>query len=271
MKDFKKATTFSDISKNKSNSTESTSNTSENKRSSGVVRNSHSINSSSGLFRNKQSGLKRLNMEQRQNHTVSGASTNSKNVYLNNTPETKVKFKKLEPYRRVILNIINAVEDIYELDVDVLTGAPDKLKDAPIQKLNEKLTARIKFTTAGNKREKNKKASAKIASLLYIGYSMQFNNVVRLDFNELTGESDIKRYLVKFVSVNSAIESKKTDLNAILFLLDSFEKSRMIGIFEDVAYRLLRLFYILVLYDNLIDASVVASLILQQINKREGK
>lgn len=259
---FKRATTFSEPSRNNERKEVPRSTT----NNSGGVRDNPSTSSKRVTRVISNPNIRRVNTEQKTSH-IQGTNTN---VYLNNTPETKAKFKRLEPYRRVMLRIINDIEDVYELDSDVITGAPDRLRDAPIQKLSQRLIERIKFTTAGKKREKNKKASAKVASLLYIGYSMQFNGVVRLDFNDLAGQSDIRRYLIRYANVKGAKDSSKTDLNAILFLLDSFEKTRLIGIYEDVAYRLLRLFYILVLYDNLIDASVVASLILQQINKREG-
>ena len=188
---------------------------------------------------------------------------NSADKEFEKTPLTKKIVGK--GYDSSIIKVINSIEDCYKLNAESGINGYKQLRDLPISLLHQTIGPRVDNMSGKAKRARNISAAGQMASLLYLDALLKFNQEYRINFENHPGISGVSGILSRFTNLEACKNNKKGYLNAILESLQLYESISLMRINWTTSYKLLRLFYILVLYDNLVDASIVANMTIYQV------
>lgn len=175
---------------------------------------------------------------------------------------------KTDSISKGLEKLLNEIEDKYKLDKEVKNRAQKscKLKTLPIRVVHEYIISTVRLVPANVRRSRNIEVSGIMGSVLYLSHLMEFRNLCRVDFRDHPGITSLVGLLGKFYKYKDCNYEKSSCLNAILESLELYESISMMRINTKLSYKLLRVFYLMVVYDNLIDASAIAKLILEQVS-----
>lgn len=175
---------------------------------------------------------------------------------------------KTDSISKGLEKLLNEIEDKYKLDKEVKNRAQKscKLKTLPIRAVHEYIISTVRLVPANVRRSRNIEVSGIMGSVLYLSHLMEFRNLCRVDFRDHPGITSLVGLLGKFYKYKDCNYEKSSCLNAILESLELYESISMMRINTKLSYKLLRVFYLMVVYDNLIDASAIAKLILEQVS-----
>lgn len=189
----------------------------------------------------------------------------NQNVNSSGVREGKIKTDSIS---KGLEKLLNEIEDKYKLDKEVKNRAQKscKLKTLPIRMVHEYIISTVRLVPANVRRSRNIEVSGIMGSVLYLSHLMEFRNLCRVDFRDHPGITSLVGLLGKFYKYKDCNYEKSSYLNAILESLELYESISMMRINTKLSYKLLRVFYLMVVYDNLIDASAIAKLILEQVS-----
>lgn len=181
------------------------------------------------------------------------------------TPSLK-RFKN-DPYLSSLLQLVNQLEIIYGLNSEQERTDNEirPLSDLEIVQLNTIVKRSLEKQNDKERRATNIKASGVMGSVLYLDYLLKFNQEYRIKFNDHPGIGALVGLLSKFKTLETCKEYKRTYMNAVIKSLQMYEQSSLMRINTKLSYKLLRMFYVLVMYDNISDASIVANMLLYQV------
>lgn len=173
-----------------------------------------------------------------------------------------------DKYTSSLLKIVDQLEEVYGLTNKESTeeGVEGRqIKELEIKEVNKYIKIALSHTNAKEKRQQNIKASGLMASVLYLEFLLHFNEELRISFKDHPGLGALIGLLSKFKTYDMCKDFKKVYLNAVLKSLQMYEETSMMRINTQVSYKYLRMFYILVMYDNISDAAIIADMLLYQI------
>lgn len=175
---------------------------------------------------------------------------------------------KTDSISKGLEKLLNEIEDRYKLDKEVKSRAQKscKLKTLPIREVHEYIVSTVRLVPANVRRSRNIEVSGIMGSVLYLSHLMEFRSLCRVDFRDHPGITTLVGLLGRFYKYKTCNYEKNEYLNAILESLELYESISMMRINTKLSYKLLRVFYLMVIYDNLIDASAIAKLILEQVS-----
>lgn len=170
-----------------------------------------------------------------------------------------------DPYQKALLKLVNQIEDIYKMDKEVKVKKTDKIKNLPVGSVHEYIIGTVTHVPSNIRRSRNIEVSGLMGSVLYLSHMMRFRKVAKVDFRDHPGIRQVVGILSRFKNIDTCQYEKKNYINAILESLEMYESVSVMRINVKLSYKLLRLFYLMVIYDNLADASAIADLILYQV------
>lgn len=170
-----------------------------------------------------------------------------------------------DPYQKALLKLVNQIEDIYKMDKEVKVKKTDKIKNLPVGSVHEYIIGTVTHVPSNIRRSRNIEVSGLMGSVLYLSHMMRFRKVAKVDFRDHPGIRQVVGILSRFKNIDTCQYEKKNYINAILESLEMYESVSLMRINVKLSYKLLRLFYLMVIYDNLADASAIADLILYQV------
>ena len=115
---------------------------------------------------------------------------------------------------------------------------------------------------------RNLAASKSLVLLSYISIRLKYYNKKRLDFSKYPGMRSAVRVLINFTKQRTVNMQTMRSLNKLIELLVIIEDD-YVQYRRGLAYRFIRLFIVLVLYGNFVNAAVVADFILNQLITKE--
>lgn len=174
---------------------------------------------------------------------------------------------KMDSISKGLLKLLDEIEDKYKLGRDIKVDAQksNDLKFVPIRQVHDYVMSTVSVVPATLRRSRNIEVSGIMGSVLYLSHLMEFRNLCRVDFRDHPGITQIVKLLGRFYKYDNCTYEKGEYLNAVLESLELYESVSMMRINTKLSYKLLRVFYLLIVYDNLIDASIIAKLILEQV------
>lgn len=172
---------------------------------------------------------------------------------------------KTDPISKNLLNLLNKIEDIYNLNKSIKTSRTEEVRNLGITVVQEYISSTVSFLPTNVRRSRNIEVSGVMGSVLYLSHVLKFKRLPRIDFSDHPGVTQLVAILGKFKNYDDCRYDKKAYLNAILKSLQLYESVSMMRINYKLSYKLVRVFYLMVVYDNLVDAAAIADLILNQL------
>ena len=176
---------------------------------------------------------------------------------------------KNDAYQKSLLKLVNQIEDVYKLDTIADTNTREEIRDLPINDLNNHLTGIVPSLSAVAKRERNLEVSGIMAGLNYLGFSIIIRNEERVSFDDHPALSSLIKSVSYFADGKQFLYDKdfQKNLITILTILEKYENKSFMRINIKLSYKLLRLIYLLLLYGNKLDASMVSIFVIDQARK----
>ena len=177
-------------------------------------------------------------------------------------PKEKPKDTMHDEYFKQLSSLLFKIEEIYDVNTVIEEGI--SLHKLPIYEFAKYITADVRKLSNREKVDKNIRVGALMASISYINSRLKFMQIKKLDFTVFGGMNKLLGTLEKFLYKETSTKRALLELNGLLNILKHREE-KSVNCTKTLAYRYLRLFYILIAYDNRVEASIIADLILNQI------
>ena len=174
----------------------------------------------------------------------------------------KNKKKALDKYGDHLLKLLFKIEEAYCIN-RILDNGLDVSKLGIIE-FSKVITSDVKSLNKKEITSRNVKTGGLMASVSYINQILKFKNLKKLDYTVYIGMDKLVGTLEKFLYKETSTKRALLEINALMNLLKQRE-AKHVNCNLTLAYRYLRIFYVLIAYDNRIDASIVADLILTQV------
>lgn len=163
-------------------------------------------------------------------------------------------------YITVLKNIISDLEGIYGLTAQI-NGT--NLSRFDIVDIVKHVKTDLKQKDSSEIYDKNVLAGKSLVLLSYVSSRMKFFHKKRLDFSVYPHLKVIGDTLIKFTNFKTVNSDNIKLVNKIIVVLSKIDK-RYVQYRYGLGYRFLRIFIIMVLYGNYVNAAVVADFILNQ-------
>lgn len=164
--------------------------------------------------------------------------------------------------------ILQSVEQIYGLnEVNELNLAVNKLDITDILSITQQ---NVKNKKSEEIYKMNEEVGKQIILLSFLMQRLQFFKKLELSFSNYPLMSEIIEILSLFLSHDTISEDAIRKLNRIVAIIETIDKKYIKFRFA-LGYRYVRIFIIMILYKNYINASIVASLIISQVAIAEQK
>lgn len=172
-----------------------------------------------------------------------------------------------DTYLTKLEQIVASIEGIYGLTAKSELGLEYWKAD-----MTDVISA-VSIAASGMSKEnvhaRNVAAGKQVVLLAYVKERMSYYKKKKLDFSSFPCMQIIAQILLAFTSRDRITVDSVKDLNKIVFIMSEIDakdvKCRYL-----LSYRYLRIFIIMALYGNYCNASVIASLILEQIIVKGG-
>ena len=174
--------------------------------------------------------------------------------------------KKMDTYVASLAEVIQRVEEVYELHSNSVGGVP--IAKQEITSVMAWCTDFVKTQDRTLIAGKNREAGSAIALLPYVLRRLCFFNKKRLDYSRYPAMDQVASVLLKFTKADTVTGSSVNEINKIVQLLSEIDK-KYPNFRGGLGYKFLRLFVLLVTFGNYVNASVVADLILRQFEVKE--
>lgn len=169
-------------------------------------------------------------------------------------------------YHQCLSEIIQSVEKIYGIQELVQHGSD-------ISTVLKAVNAEVMSIEKSKVASRNLEVGKQIVLLAYICFRLEFFHTSRLDFRQFLMLEEIDRVLELFVCRENYTSKNMRSVNRVIKLMAKMDESSA-AIRLGLAYRYLRCFIIMIIYNSACNASIVANLLLQQLriqNSIEGR
>ena len=189
------------------------------------------------------------------------------------SPISRIK----DPFKRILLSLIEQIEDIYKLNAPVSADTGIKVKDLGIRELNEYMMSVVKNLSAVVRKDRNIQVAGVMASFLYISEILVLKDNLKVSFIDHPGLHQLSLALTSIVGDGESSLAKKTKvdflynkkisvyLTHILLSLEKYEEGQGLRKSYQLNYRLLRVLYLLILYGNRLDSVIIATFCSNQV------
>lgn len=170
--------------------------------------------------------------------------------------------QKVDTYLQSLANICKKVESAYGMRDEL------NLANRDIKEVVAEINRRVTTEGVESIDSRNLAASKSLVLLSYISIRLKYYNKKRLDFSKYPGMRSAARVLINFTKQRTVNMQTMRSLNKLIELLVIIEDD-YVQYRRGLAYRFIRLFIVLVLYGNFVNAVVVADFILNQLITKE--
>lgn len=170
--------------------------------------------------------------------------------------EVKTAKSSMDKYNSYISQAIVELENLYGIS---------EYKHEEISKVFNQVLKDLNKKVGPVKMNLNARASAFIGHIQVIDNILQYYRMHKVEFNSLGNLREICSTLQLFIFDTKDVRGRNKKLNRLLIVLEEVERVNR-NFSEKISYRLIRVFCILIMYGNYVDASVLARFILSQIN-----
>lgn len=153
---------------------------------------------------------------------------------------------------------IEKIEEIYRIQEFARNGSDIT---AVIQSVN----SQIKSVSREEIATRNLEAGQHVVLLSYLCFRLEFFQTSRMDFKQFIMLEEIERVLSLFTDRENYTSKNMRSVNRIIKIMSKMDEHSAKLRFG-LAYRYLRLFIILIIYRSSCNSSIIANLLLQQIN-----
>lgn len=168
----------------------------------------------------------------------------------------------MDVYQRHLHNTVIEIEERYSLHT--LLSPNIKVVDLGIKEFLEEVRKIYESSKEEDIKTMNIRAGQKVAMLAYLDNRLRFFNYVKLDFSVYPSLDKVVSTLKIFTNKDTLNKDSRGYANIIAETLEQIEE-RFEIYRKSLGYKFLRLFLVLLIFNNDTDASVVANLIVNQI------
>ena len=172
------------------------------------------------------------------------------------TKEIKSAKSSMDKYNTYISQAIVELENLY--------GITD-YKHEEISKVFNQVLKSLNTKVGPMKMSLNARASAFIGHVQVINNILEYYRLHKVEFNSIGNLRELCTTLQLFIYDTEDVRGRNKKLNRLLIVLEDVERVNR-NFSEKISYRLVRMFCVLIMYGNYVDASVLARFILSQIN-----
>lgn len=171
-----------------------------------------------------------------------------------------------DSYFNKLSEIAAGIESVYGLDkANQLEVSYSKLDIETVLSYSAQRSASL---AAAQRNEQNAAAGRETVLLSYITVRLEFYGKYVLSYENYPYLGETAEILLNFLRKETITQARLRDLNRIIEILAELDKKYVSYRFS-LSYRYLRLFIIMIVYENYWNASVVARLLLMQMQTKE--
>lgn len=164
---------------------------------------------------------------------------------------------EMDSYVKALGSIVSESEKEYLAPFSL--GANDS-----IVKIIETVSKGITKIPKSTKVSKNEEVGRQIVLLSYLIYRLRFHGTKRLDFSNFPAMRELAEIVLRFTEKGGITGENLRSVNKIVTILSKVDE-RSTKARYGLGYRYVRLFMLLLLYGSYTNASIVANLILEQL------
>lgn len=180
--------------------------------------------------------------------------------------DPKVRDRRRDMYNKKLSQVLNNIEDVYGLRAE---GADGKvIAVSGINSFLSETLVKLKHMSEAEKRKCKQTMGAHAAELQFIATYLRFYNTVKLSFKQIEGIREVTDVLLRFLHVDTKSENMKY-LNVVIRVLVTLDVKNPKSV-NTLGYRYLRVFVLLAITADLVNASIVAEFLLNQISLAEN-
>lgn len=179
--------------------------------------------------------------------------------------DPKIRDRRRDMYTKKLTEALNRIEDVYGLRTEGADGKCIALSG--INSFLSETLVKLKHMSEAEKRKCKQKMGAHVAEVQYIASYLRFYNNVKLSFKQIEGIREVTDVLLRFLHVDRKSENMKY-LNVITRILQTLDVKNPKAV-NSLGYRYLRVFVLLAITADLVNASIVAEFLLNQISLSE--
>ncbi|GAA0101708.1 hypothetical protein UT300012_24230 [Paraclostridium bifermentans] len=179
--------------------------------------------------------------------------------------DPKIRDRRKDMYTKKLTEALNSIEDVYGLRMEGANGKPIVISG--INTFLSEMLVKIKHMSDAEKKQCKKKMGAHVAEVQYIASYLRFYNTVKLNFSQIEGIREVTDVLLRFLHVDRTGKNMQylNVLNRTLQTLDVKNPKTV----NSLGYRYIRVFVLLAITADLVNASIVAEFLLNQISLAE--
>ena len=172
---------------------------------------------------------------------------------------------KRDSYISALGEIVVNLENVYNMNATV-NGI--KLQDSPIVDIVAYYNSKLKEYSNEQLNNLKKAAGTAVVPLSYLTLRMRYYNKKRLDFSKYPNMKAVAKILITLTKAGNLNSSTVREVNKIIALLEAIDR-KYVKYRNALAYRYLRIFIIMFMHGNYVNAFVVADFIINQFIIRE--
>ena len=167
-----------------------------------------------------------------------------------------------DAYIKMLSQIAMSLETTYGLhEVNPETGI--EIADCDADVVVEYVRNDIRAHGNDVKRLKNKNAARDTILLSYVANRIEFFGYIKVDFKKYPALQEVARILLAFTGHKTVTTENKRAIGKSVALMTELDKKQVMER-VGLAYKYLRIFVVMTLYGNAVDASIVADFIISQ-------
>ncbi|WP_394863462.1 hypothetical protein [Paraclostridium bifermentans] len=219
-----------------------------------------SANHNERVNRQRDSRTQDRTTQNRSNTNRNNTNINGHNQQHNTNEGLKPKAvkdtsNKKENYNTYLSKAIISLEEIYDII---------EIKDKPIKEVFDRVLHNVKVTNEIVKNNKNVQSAAYIGHIQIIGNTLEYHRVSKVNFRAVPNLRRLVDTLSVYLYSTVDVQARNRKLNVVLTIVQEMEYQSL-NYHSKIAYRLLRVFCVMIMYGNYVEASVLAKFMLIQI------
>lgn len=174
--------------------------------------------------------------------------------------------KSGDAYVDKLEQIVAQIEELYGLCEKSEVGLEYWKVD--VQDVIAFVSKRVSGMSKDELKQVNSQVGRKVVMLSYLKDRMTYFGKKKLDFSEMPCMATIAKILITFTARGTIVPDSLQSLNKVILILSKIDVKNVKYRYS-LAYRYLRIFIVMALHGNYCNASVIASIILEQIIVKE--
>lgn len=167
----------------------------------------------------------------------------------------------MDEYTKLLEEVCGAVERIYGLH-DKEEGKV--LSDMDIRELIPLINRKVSTSSEEEIDNTNLDVFPHVGLMSHLSMRMLFTDKIRIEFSGYKHKNEIVKILKTFTSAKVLKKEGRSGANRLIQILDEIDKTELKLRFG-LGYRYFRLFIVMILHSNYVEASVVSRAILSQL------